>query len=54
MLKKVTAVVMAAAMTIISLAGCGGDGGQGKASDKVKISFSFWEPSTGERIIKDC
>ena len=29
MLKKVTAVVMAAAMTIISLAGCGGDGGQG-------------------------
>ena len=41
MLKKVTAVVMAAAMTIISLAGCGGDGGQGKASDKVKISFSL-------------
>ena len=50
MLKKVTAVVMAAAMTIISLAGCGGDGGQGKASDKVKISFSFWEPSTGTEM----
>lgn len=50
MLKKVTAILMAGAMAVTALTGCGINGGDGQNSDKVKISFSFWEPSTGTEM----
>lgn len=50
MFKKVTAVIMAAAMAVIALSGCGSNGKNEQGSEKVKISFSFWEPSTGTEM----